>query len=163
MVFDARAAELLTEGRALAIASCPGLRLQAMKNLKTWTYRYKTPEGKLKQVAIGPWPTLSLQDAMSKWLELRGQKIAGVEPAQLRKETRAAAKATPQAAKSYTVDTLVRDYIKGHILVSRKPAGALAAKRALERLLDEDKDFAATDAAQVTRGDRASISRTARS
>lgn len=152
MVFDARAAKLLQEGKALAIASCPGLRLQAMKNLKTWTYRYKTPEGKLKQVAIGPWPTLSLQDAMARWLELRGQRVAGVDPAQLRKVQRSAAKATPQAAKSYTVDALVRNYIDGHLLVSRKAQGATAAKNALERLLEEDPEFAAMDAAQVSRG-----------
>lgn len=152
MGFDARAAKLLPAGKALAITGCPGLRLQATQNLKTWTYRYKASDGKLKQVAIGPWPALSLHDAMSKWMELRGQKSTGVDPALHRKAQRNAAKATPKASGTYTVDALVRDFIKGHILASRKPAGAEAAKNALERLLEEDPELAAMGAEQVTRG-----------
>lgn len=65
MAFDASAAKRFPAGKALAIAGCPGLRLHAMKNFKTWVYRYKTPAGKLKQVAIGPWPA----DRASAWLE----------------------------------------------------------------------------------------------
>ncbi len=151
MGFDARAAKLLPAGKALAVTSCPGLRLQATKNLKTWTYRYKTADGKLKQVAIGPWPALSLHDAMSKWMELRGQKSAGVDPALHRKEQRNAAKATPKSAGPYTVDSLVHDFINGHILVNRKPQGATAAKNALLRLLEEEPGLASMDAARVDR------------
>ena len=45
MVFDARAAKALQPGGVIAVDGCPGLRLLATKFGKTWTYRYKTPEG----------------------------------------------------------------------------------------------------------------------
>lgn len=151
MVFDARAAKALQPGDAMAVPGCPGLRLLATKNLKTWTYRYKAPDGKLRQVAIGPWPALTLHDAMAKWMELRGQKSAGVDPVAQRKALRAAAKATPAASKSYTVAMLVADYVKGHLLVSRKAAGAEAARKALDRLIEQEPELAAADANLVTR------------
>lgn len=47
---------------------------------------------------------------------------------------------------------LVHDYIEGHLALNRKWAGALAARRALERLLETRLDFAQFAANAVTRG-----------
>lgn len=151
MVFDARAAKALQPGDAIAVDGCPGLRLLATKFGKTWTYRYKTPEGKLRQVALGPWPGLSLHDAMAAWMDARGKKAAGVDPAAQRRAARQAAKATPAPHKSYTVALLVGDYIKGQLEVNRAKDGAAAARRALERMLAAEPELAATDANKVTR------------
>ena len=151
MVFDARAAKALQPGDAIAVDGCPGLRLLATKFGKTWTYRYKTPEGKLRQVALGPWPGLSLHDAMAAWMDARGKKAAGVDPAAQRRAARQAAKATPAPLKSYTVALLVGDYIKGQLEVNRAKDGATAARRALERMLAAEPELAATDANKVTR------------
>ena len=151
MVFDARAAKALQPGGAIAVDGCPGLRLLATKFGKTWTYRYKTPEGKLRQVALGPWPGLSLHDAMAAWMDARGKKAAGVDPAAQRRAARQAAKTTPTAAKTYTVALLVGDYIKGQLEVNRAKDGATAARRALERMLAAEPELAATDANKVTR------------
>ena len=151
MVFDARAAKALQPGGVIAVDGCPGLRLLATKFGKTWTYRYKTPEGKLRQVALGPWPGLSLHDAMAAWMDARGKKAAGVDPAAQRRAARQAAKATPAPPKSYTVALLVGDYIKGQLEVNRAKDGAAAARRALERMLAAEPELAATDAAKVTR------------
>ena len=151
MVFDARAAKALQPGDAIAVDGCPGLRLLATKFGKTWTYRYKTPEGKLRQVALGPWPGLSLHDAMAAWMDARGKKAAGVDPAAQRRAARQAAKATPAPPKSYTVALLVGDYIKGQLEVNRAKDGAAAARRALERMLAAEPELAATDANKVTR------------
>ena len=151
MVFDARAAKALQPGDAIAVGGCPGLRLLATKFGKTWTYRYKTPEGKLRQVALGPWPGLSLHDAMAAWMDARGKKAAGVDPAAQRRAARQAAKATPAPPKSYTVALLVGDYIKGQLEVNRAKDGAAAARRALERMLAAEPELAATDANKVTR------------
>ena len=151
MVFDARAAKALQPGDAIAVDGCPGLRLLATKFGKTWTYRYKTPEGKLRQVALGPWPGLSLHDAMAAWMDARGKKAAGVDPAAQRRAARQAAKATPAPPKSYTVALLVGDYIKGQLEVNRAKDGATAARRALERMLAAEPELAATDANKVTR------------
>ena len=151
MAFDARAAKALQPGGAIAVDGCPGLRLLATKFGKTWTYRYKTPEGKLRQVALGPWPGLSLHDAMAAWMDARGKKAAGVDPAAQRRAARQAAKATPAPPKSYTVALLVGDYIKGQLEVNRAKDGAAAARRALERMLAAEPELAATDANKVTR------------
>ena len=151
MVFDARAAKALQPGGVIAVDGCPGLRLLATKFGKTWTYRYKTPEGKLRQVALGPWPGLSLHDAMAAWMDARGKKAAGVDPAAQRRAARQAAKTTPTAAKTYTVALLVGDYIKGQLEVNRAKDGAAAARRALERMLAAEPELAATDANKVTR------------
>lgn len=64
MVFDSRAAETLQLGAALTLPDCPGLRLLATKSGKTWTYRYLGPGERLKQIAIGRWPELTLADAI---------------------------------------------------------------------------------------------------
>ena len=151
MVFDSRAAKTLAPGAVLTVADCPGLRLLATKSGKTWTYRYLGPGERLKQIAIGRWPELTLADAIAKWHELRALKEQGVDPVARKKALRAAAKATPAPPKSYTVALLVGDYIKGQLEVSRAKDGAAAARRALERMLAAEPELAATDANKVTR------------
>ena len=151
MVFDSRAAETLQPRAALTLPDFPGLRLLATKSGKTWTYRYRGPDERLKQVAIGRWPELTLADAIAKWHELRGLKAQGVDPVARKKALRAAAKATPAPPKSYTVALLVGDYIKGQLEVNRAKDGAAAARRALERMLAAEPELAATDANKVTR------------
>lgn len=152
MFFDARAAKLLRPGEALAVQGCPGLRLLAAQTRKTWTYRYRAPDGKLRQVALGQWPQVAAADALARWAQLRSDKSDGLDPAAQRKAQRLA-KATPAPAKSYTVAQLVRHYIAEHLLVSRAPLGAQAAQRSLERVLADAPAFAALDAAAVTRAD----------
>ena len=95
MVFDSRAAKTLAPGAVLTVADCPGLRLLATKSGKTWTYRYRGPDDCLRQIAIGPWPELTLADAIAKWHELRALREQGVDPVERKKALRAAAKATP--------------------------------------------------------------------
>ena len=102
-------------------------------------------------MALGPWPGLSLHDAMAAWMDARGKKAAGVDPAAQRRAARQAAKATPAPPKSYTVALLVGDYIKGQLEVNRAKDGAAAARRALERMLAAEPELAATDANKVTR------------
>ena len=151
MVFDSRAAETLQPRAALTLPDFPGLRLLATKSGKTWTYRYRGPDERLKQVAIGRWPELTLADAIAKWHELRALRGQGVDPVARKKALRAAAKATPAPPKSYTVALLVGDYIKGQLEVNRAKDGATAARRALERMLAAEPELAATDANKVTR------------
>jgi integrase len=148
MFFDVRAAKQLQSGQHLTIDGCPGLRLEASATRKTWTYRYKSHAGLMKQVAIGQYPTMPVQDAASAWKNLRDLRDAGTDPREWRKAQRQTAKPTPG---SYAVRALVQDYITGHIESSRKADGAAAARRALERLMDEEPAFADSPAAAVTR------------
>ena len=61
MFFDARKAKQLKPGEHILVDGCSGLRLVVTTSRKTWTYRYKTVDGKIKQVAIGQWPAMSVQ------------------------------------------------------------------------------------------------------
>lgn len=151
MFFDARAAKLLLPGEHLLVDGCDGLRLVATATRRTWTYRYKAADGRMKQLALGQWPALAVQGAAAAWQALRDQRGAGIDPGQQRRETRQAQRSERDDPKRYKVCTLVADYLDGHVDTGRKDAGALAARRALERLLEEEPDFADGPAAGVTR------------
>lgn len=154
MYFDARAAKLLRAGEHLAVDGCPGLRLVASASRKTWTYRYKSvADGRMKQVAIGQWPGVSVQSAAAQWLALRDQRDAGADPVTERKAARRAAQAQASPPTAYTVRKLVDDYLRGHIDDHRKAAGALSARRALHKLFIESPAFADKPAASIKRAD----------
>lgn len=143
MFFDARAAKLLQPGEHLVVGGCPGLRLEVSATRKTWTYRYKL-DGRMKQVALGQWPALSVQAAVSLWQAARDRRSDGVDPGAERKRP---------AQSVYTVTQLVADYVAGVLANNRQAEGLLAARRALDRLLQDFPDFAKKPAAQVTRAD----------
>ena len=154
MFFDVRAAKLLKPGEHLAVSGCPGLRLVATATRRTWTYRYKAPaDGRMKQVAIGPYPAMTVQSAATAWEALRGRRDAGEDPGQQLRAERQTVKRPPVDPTSTTVKRVVDDFTKGHLEQNRQPAGAAAAKRALDRLLEEEPDFAARPAASITRAD----------
>ena len=131
------------------IDGCQGLRLTASASRKTFIYRYKDDSGKMKQIAIGQWPTMPVQTAVAKWQELRDQRTRGIDP----REQRAQAKKARTGAKDQlTVRKLVQDFIDGPLKESRQPAGCEAARRALVSTLDNNPDFAECVAEKVSRG-----------
>lgn len=144
MLFDPRAAKLLKPGEHLVVGGCPGLRLEATATRKTWTYRYKAPDGRMKQLRIGHWPALSAQAALTDWQAMRDKRDAGID-------IKAARKAPATSDAPYKVHELVHDYINGHLIDVRNNEGATAARRRLERLLEDEPLFAGLDAATVTR------------
>ena len=87
MFFDARAAKLLKPGEHLAVDGCPGLRLLASATRRTWTYRYRAPaDNKLKQLVLSHWPAMPVQAAAAEWDKLRGQRAAGTDPGQAKRD-----------------------------------------------------------------------------
>lgn len=153
MLFDARAAKQLHPGAHLAVQGCPGLRLVATASTKSWVYRYKSrADGKLKQVTLGHWPAMPAATAAAAWQAQREGRAQGLDPVAQRKAQRAAERVTP-APKVFTVTALVTAYVKGHIKTARAEAGAVAATRALNCLLNEEPAFAATPADQLTRAE----------
>lgn len=154
MFFDVRAAKLLQPGEHLAVSGCPGLRLVATATRRTWTYRYKAPaDGRMKQVAIGQYPSMTVQAAAAQWQALRDRRGAGADPGQQRRAERQAVRRPPLEPTSTSVRRVVDDFITGHLEENRQAAGAAAARRALERLLEAEPDFAARPAASITRAD----------
>lgn len=153
MYFDARAAKLLEPGQHLLVEDCPGLRLEASASRKAWTYRYKSlVDGRMKQVGLGLWPAMPVQEAVGKWREKVEQRAAGVDPVVAKREAKAARQdAAGGNAGPLTVRRVVQAYIDGPLKDGRKPAGHEAARRALIRVLDEDVGFAGAVAAELTR------------
>lgn len=116
--FDTRAAGALKAGEWLVIKGAPGLRLEANKSRKTWTYRYRSKEtGALKQIKIGTYPAMSLAAAMGHWEKLRASREGGTDPAL---EKRPALK----QKDNYTIKHLCDDYLGGYIEKHRVPSGA---------------------------------------
>lgn len=152
MFFDVRAAKQLQPGEHLVVEGCEGLRLVASASKMTWTYRYKSPaSGLMKQTAIGPYPKMRASEAAAVWEALRAKRAEGIDPKEYQRQQRKPVAPLPSAAELFTVRKLVQDYITNHIEQERAEAGALAARRALEKLLDEEPAFAETHAAAVTR------------
>lgn len=153
MFFDPRAAKALQAGQHLVVTGCPGLRLVAAGPYKTWTYRYKPPGARnMRQVSLGHWPSVSLGEAVAAWSAAREARAGGQDPLATKRAKRRPAPQGPAAHETgASVTDIVRRYIRGHLSVSRAPAGALAAERALEAMLAAHPDVAATPAAQLTR------------
>ncbi|MDQ0082868.1 integrase [Variovorax boronicumulans] len=151
MFFDARAAKQLKPGEHLVVDGCEGLRLVATASKMTWTYRYKQPgTGLMKQTRIGAYPKMRPSEAAEAVEALRTKRAEGIDPKAFQSQQRKPA-AAPAAAEVFTVRRLVQDYITNHIEQEREETGAMAARRALERLLDEEPAFAEAPAAAVTR------------
>lgn len=132
MPFDPRAAKQLAAGEHIILDEYPGLRLVAGKHTRSWIYRYKSVSGLMRQTVLGRWPTMSLIAAASEWEKLRADRSGGIDPATKKRAQRTAARPAP-VAKGYTVQALWDDYIKGHILMHRKPKGAKEVQRLFER------------------------------
>lgn len=147
MQFDARAAKQLQAGQHLLVDGCPGLRLVATQTRKTWTYRYKDAAERMRQVRLGQWPAMALADAVTAWGAARAQKDAGQDPAAARRQ------AVQERRAGATAPT-VRDLLMlfaDHLNTQRQAEGAARMRRALERLLQDEPDFAATAPHAVTR------------
>ena len=150
MAFDARAAKLLAVGEHLTVDGCPGLRLVASAAWRSWVYRYKSPvDGKMRQVQIGRWPSMSVASATLAWEDLRNRRDGGQDPAQAKRQARAAVVAQARA-DAYTVRALCNDYLAGHVDAHRSPKSAKEMHRLMATHLDA---IAHRPAASITRTD----------
>ncbi|MDF3822661.1 integrase family protein [Leptospira sp. 96542] len=151
MYFDARTAKLLKPGEHLVVDGCQGLRLVATASTKTWTYRFKLDE-RMKQTALGQWPAMSVQAAVGAWQALRDLRAEGGDPAAQKKARRRPEPSPSTGVRGdvYTVADVVSDFCI-HLHDTRAEAGAVASQRALERVLAEEPEFAASTPQQVTR------------
>lgn len=150
--FDARAAKQLKPGEHLTLEEAPGLRLEASESVRSWIYRYKSPLGNrgMKQIKIGPWPTIGYPQAIGLWSEFKSARDSGRCPAAERKAERGA---QPAAIQRQTADVTVADVCDGYVdFVSerRKAKGAAEVKRMFKAMLTDK--LRALPAAEVTRG-----------
>lgn len=155
MSFDAKEAKLLTRGAHLIIDECPGLRLKASSVGRAWIYRYKNPlDGKMKQIKLGQWPSMSINRAIAECEEKKNARNAGRDPAEEKRASRglerieAAQERRRKKETAYTVRRLCDDYLSGHIERQRKTKGAKEIRRMFDTMLG---DFGDLIAATVTR------------
>lgn len=149
MSFDARTAKLLQPGQHLTIDDCPGLRLQAGKSSRTWTYRYKSPvDGLMRQLGFGGWPALSYHAAVAEWEKLRRKRDSGIDLALERRRARAELLSPAVAASSPTVRRVCDIYVDGHVKKNRTEKGRLEVIRTFATMLG---DLADVEASSVTR------------
>ena len=150
MQFDARTAKLLTPGSHLTIDDCPGLRLKATENTRTWIYRYKSPvDDRMRQIKIGEWPSVSAASAIAQWENLRKVREAGRDPAAEKRKSRQdemAAVERERAAKRnaiMTVGKVCEIYLVGYVERHRKEKGAKEVRRMFNTMLGDHADEAA--------------------
>ncbi|MGY6275111.1 integrase arm-type DNA-binding domain-containing protein [Methylomonas sp. MgM2] len=106
----------------MAFDDYPGLRLSAMAKVRTWFYRYgSSVDGRLRQVSIGHWSSMSFPSAIVAWEALKNQRDSGGDPVLEAKQAKLEAKALTlkqEAANSenaYTVRVLCDEYLAGHV------------------------------------------------
>ncbi|MDR3449664.1 MAG: integrase family protein [Alphaproteobacteria bacterium] len=142
--FSPRTFKELSDGTNAAVEGYDGLRIIVSGNLRTWTYRYRSPvDGKVKQTKLGAWPDMTWDDAKSEWLRARESRAAGIDVGAVKRAKRASA----EAPATYTVQRLSIDYLAS-IERTRSPSSLRAVKAMFKRLLEP---IAALDASAVTR------------
>ena len=149
MFFDARGAKQLAVGDHMIIDGCPGLRLVAAPNWKSWVYRYKDAAGKMKQASFGRWPAMSAAEAVARWQALREGRAAGVEPGDEKRAAKAAALA--QAQDAITVKDVCDHYVRDVLAGTRSASSLKQARRAFELLFEADPELAGAKPASVNR------------
>lgn len=113
-MFGAREAKALGPGEHLTVAGAPGLRLVATATRRTWTYRYRSPtDGSVRQVRLGHWPAMGIAAALAAWERVRAQRDAGADPAQERKQGRAAL-ARQAVTESFTVQAACAGFLRAY-------------------------------------------------
>jgi hypothetical protein len=105
--------------------ACRGLRLVALapiggrRDRGSWVYRYRTREGRLRQIKLGEYPEMSLAEARKAWGNQKGVRddLERGDPRRELERSKASTKAEAAAArlKAYTVIRLCEDYLAEHV------------------------------------------------
>jgi hypothetical protein len=88
--FNAQHANALKPGDYLPIEGAPGLRMVRTASRRSWIYRYKSPiDGGMRQIKIGEWPKVPVDEAISKWSALKLARASGRDMSVERRAARA--------------------------------------------------------------------------
>jgi integrase len=152
MPFDAKEAKLLAPGTHLIIDDCLGLRLRASTIGRTWIYRYKNPlDGKMKQVKLGQWPSMSLSKAIGECEAKKEIRNNGRDPGGEIRASKHLAQAEitreiqRKKSSAYTVRLICDDYLTGHVDRHRKAKGAKELRRMFDTMLGNFSELIAAD------------------
>lgn len=112
-----------------------GLRFVGNKNgTKTWIYRYRDSDNKLKQIKLGDYPGMGLAEARAAYIEQKLIKSQHGDPRLHRKAvlTERKEKSRKESASAYLVSQMVEHYLTEHIAHHRVEKGHLECRRMLE-------------------------------
>lgn len=120
---------------------CPGLRLVALRPLrdgserKSWIYRYRSRDGRLRQIKLGMYPHMSLAAARAAWSAqkaIRDDPGRGDPQEELRRtKAKKLAASIAERESKYTVKQACDDYLREYIDKRRKRTAE--PRRLLER------------------------------
>lgn len=132
---DALTVKRHREGVLSDTAPHKGLRLVANKSgSKTWIYRYRNVEGRLRQIKLGEYPSMSLAEARSALLGQRAIRNEHGDPRefkQAKKETQRTVN-EQKRRQGYLVSQMVEHYLSEHISHHRAHKGQAECRRMLE-------------------------------
>lgn len=120
-----------------------GLRLVPMSARRVWIYRYRAADGRLRQLKLGEYPTMSWKRAAQEWQKHKVERDSpsGGDPVAVIRAKGQAAKdrRLAERAAAYTVEELCADYIRYLDLGGDKGrVGGLKRSREIERMLNFD-------------------------
>lgn len=104
----------MTPKMELADRDNPGLRVRCnASGTKTFFYRYRAPDGALRQIKLGEFGAMTLAGARSALQKKKLEREQGVDPQAAKRKARADAVRAREARRSaaYTVADLIEDYI----------------------------------------------------
>ena len=131
---DALTVKRHKEGILVDASPHRGLRFVANKNgTKTWIYRYRDSENKLKQIKLGDYPGMGLAEARAAYIEQKLIKSQHGDPRKHRKAVLAEQKekSKRESASSYLVSQMVEHYLVEHVQSHRVEKGYVECRRML--------------------------------
>jgi integrase len=78
---------------------------------RSWIFRYRAG-GRLRDMGLGPFPTVGLADARERARQARLQRLDGADPIEVKREAKVAAAVA--AAKAMTFEQCATQYIEAH-------------------------------------------------
>jgi integrase len=119
---------------------------------RSWIYRFRAPDGRLRQITLGDAAHMGLSDARKawgRWVNVRRDPALGDPAAQAESlKKQAVAQAKDREAAEYTLRHLVNDFCAEHLAST---AGGAERERTLRRDLPEQ--LLRRSAREVTRAD----------
>ena len=120
-----------------------GLRLVPVGDRRVWIYRYRAADGRLRQLKLGEYRTMSWKRAAQEWQKHKVERDSpsGGDPVAVIRAKGKAAKdrRAAEIAAAYTVEELCADYIRYLELGGDKGrVGGLKRSREIERMLNFD-------------------------
>ena len=88
---------------------------------RSWTLRYRNAEGKQKRLSLGRYPTVSLSAARRAALEALAKAAGGLDPAKLKRASKAAAKAHHPVTVAELINRYLDDAAKGRHRPNARP------------------------------------------